>query len=157
VRLDIYRLCFGVGLVILFGGWVLALVTSLRLDGSPPSLWLHEDREIEESRRRGELAQASEDARIRGTLLADPALLRDAANLALSAKSPELGVEALRRLVALEPGNPKARFQLAAALMQLGRKRDAADELKALLRIAPGHQRAREALERIEKRLEAPI
>jgi len=151
------RFCFVVGLGILLGGWTLTLVATTRRDGRPPGIWLEEGREIERARAQRDFAAASEQTRIRGVLRAQPVLLRDAANLALQAEDPELGIAALTRLVALEPRNANARFQLAAALMQEGRRRDAADQLRALLERNPKHQRARQTLDRIEKRLEAPF
>jgi predicted Zn-dependent protease len=152
-----HRLCFLAGLGILLGGWTLALGVVLWREGRPPALWLEEGREIERARQVRDYHAASEQARIRGVLLARPALLREAANLALQAGSPELGVAALRRLVRLEPRNLKARMQLVAALLQEGRRRDAADELEAVLERAPRHQRAREVLARIEQELGAPL
>jgi thioredoxin-like negative regulator of GroEL len=152
-----HRLCFVAGLGILFGGWMLALGVVSWRDGRPPALWLEDGREIERARRARDFQSASEQARVRGVLLARPALLRDAANLALQAEDPQLGVAALRRLVRLEPQNLKARMQLVAALLQEGRRRDAADELESILEIAPRHERARKTLTRIEQELGAPL
>ncbi len=152
-----HRLCFYAGLGILLGGWVLALGSVVWREGRPPGLWLEEARGVEQARRQRDFAAASEQARIRGVLLARPALLRDAANLALRAEDPKLGIAALRRLVALEPRNLKARMQLVAALLQEGRRRDAKQELEAILERAPGHQRAQKALARVEQQLGDPL
>ncbi|MFO0027988.1 MAG: tetratricopeptide repeat protein [Pseudomonadota bacterium] len=93
---------------------------------------------------RGDAAAASEAVALALALDADcaPALVERAA-LARAAGDRETAVAALRRLVAVAPGQPAFWFDLGVLCDELGRAADAAAALDRALALALGHAEAR--------------
>lgn len=64
-------------------------------------------------------------------------LLNQRGNVEFRSGDPARAAETFRQAVAADPDDPEARHNLAAALVRLGRRDDAADELAELLRRRP--------------------
>ncbi|MEM7411796.1 MAG: tetratricopeptide repeat protein [Myxococcota bacterium] len=138
---------FGLGLAVWIGVWGLGLTTAWQSDQRLPALWVDEGRDVAAASERGDWGEASERSRIRWVLhgRAD-ALLQESNDLAVRARDPELGVAALRHVLALRPYAHGARLQLAGALSQQGRREEAIAELRWILAVDPNHPGARRML-----------
>jgi len=59
-----------------------------------------------------------------------------------------------KKAVQLDPNNATYRWQLASIYEQMGRLDKAIDEYKEVLRIIPGHGKAKEAIKRAEEKIQ---
>lgn len=105
---------------------------------------------------RGEKGDLQQAAWAIESLPPGPQKDNDAAIVLMASGRSREAVELLRRAVALEPGRPEFRFNLALALGAAGNQREAAGAWQAYLRLAEGREdaawiaEAREHLKRLE-------
>jgi len=59
-----------------------------------------------------------------------------------------------KRAIGLDPNNATYHWQLAAIYEAMGKLKEAALEYKEVLRIIPGYSKAREAIKRIERKIQ---
>ena len=74
----------------------------------------------------------------------DPETHECLAETALKLKQPELAIREYRVLLQLDGKNTEARYQLANALFESGKKQEAETEVEQLLKLNPDHAAGRE-------------
>ncbi|MES1257896.1 MAG: sulfatase-like hydrolase/transferase [Acidobacteriota bacterium] len=95
-------------------------------------------------------------AKLRGILAVDPGNLlvrRDLGVALIERKEFEKAIPELQHVAVAAPDDYVTRFELGIATEQVGRLREAADQFEAAARLAPDAAQAKDALERVRRKL----